>query len=434
MQQPAARLGRLADNSAARLDVDDRYTIVRRVGAGAFGVVLAAIDGRSGEKVAIKKISNAFEDAVSIKKALREIKLMQSFGGHHENILGLRDIMISPTFDALFLVMDFMDSDLHYIIHSRQDLSDGHVRWFTYQIFRGLKAIHSANAIHRDIKPSNLLVNKNCDLRICDFGLARGMVAAEPQSGAAPQQHLTEYVVTRWYRAPELIAQSGKYGAAVDIWSSGCILGELLGRKALLMGKDYLHQMCAHRRPPHACCTDACYTWGVARLSDDPCDTHGPDTCGADPCGAPATLCRRRLIVELLGTPSPSDLDSLHNPMAADYILQCHVPDRPTPLFAAQFPHVPPAALSLLEQLLQFDQARRLCAADALNHPYLVELHQLNHAPDAPPIEADAFEAPHHGEDELKKMIWAELTKFRPEMGPVPPCFAGGSPARVMDL
>jgi len=384
MQQPAARLGRLADNSAARLDVDDRYTIVRRVGAGAFGVVLAAIDGRSGEKVAIKKISNAFEDAVSIKKALREIKLMQSFGGHHENILGLRDIMISPTFDALFLVMDFMDSDLHYIIHSRQDLSDGHVRWFTYQIFRGLKAIHSANAIHRDIKPSNLLVNKNCDLRICDFGLARGMVAAEPQSGAAPQQHLTEYVVTRWYRAPELIAQSGKYGAAVDIWSSGCILGELLGRKALLMGKDYLHQM--------------------------------------------------RLIVELLGTPSPSDLDSLHNPMAADYILQCHVPDRPTPLFAAQFPHVPPAALSLLEQLLQFDQARRLCAADALNHPYLVELHQLNHAPDAPPIEADAFEAPHHGEDELKKMIWAELTKFRPEMGPVPPCFAGGSPARVMDL
>lgn len=128
-----------------------------------------------------------------------------------------------------------METDLHRVIYSRQDLSDDHIQYFVYQILRGLLYMHSANVIHRDIKPSNLLLvilsiikNKSCDLQICDLGLARGYVEEEEEK--------TEYVVTRWYRAPEVILNASEYSKAVDIWSVGCIMAELLGRQPLFPG------------------------------------------------------------------------------------------------------------------------------------------------------------------------------------------------------
>lgn len=102
------------------------------------------------------------------------------------------------------------------------------------QILRGLKYVHSANVLHRDLKPSNLLLNASCDLKICDFGLART---------AAEKSTMTEYVVTRWYRAPELLLSCEQYTAAIDVWSVGCIMAELLGRRPLLPGKDYVDQL-----------------------------------------------------------------------------------------------------------------------------------------------------------------------------------------------
>lgn len=108
------------------------------------------------------------------------------------------------------------------------------LQYFLYQILRGLKFIHSANVIHRDLKPSNLLLNANCDLKICDFGLARP---------TAENEFMTEYVVTRWYRAPELLLNSSDYTAAIDVWSVGCIYMELMTRKPLFPGKDHVHQM-----------------------------------------------------------------------------------------------------------------------------------------------------------------------------------------------
>ena len=103
----------------------------------------------------------------------------------------------------------------------------------TYQLLCGLKYLHSAHILHRDLKPSNILVNANCDLRICDFGLSRG---ADPSS---LDQGLTEYVVTRWYRAPELLL-TAPYSSEVDVWSTGCIVAEMLGRKPLFPGHDYV--------------------------------------------------------------------------------------------------------------------------------------------------------------------------------------------------
>ena len=101
-------------------------------------------------------------------------------------------------------------------------------------MLRALKYIHSANVLHRDLKPSNLLVNANCDLKICDFGLART---------TSENDFMTEYVVTRWYRAPELLLNAADYTASIDIWSVGCIYMELLNRKPLLPGRDYVHQL-----------------------------------------------------------------------------------------------------------------------------------------------------------------------------------------------
>ena len=188
--------------------------------------------------MAIKKISNAFEDAIDCKRMLREMRLLQHF--KHENVLCLKDIMMPnggriQDWKDVYLVTELLDTDLHYIIHSKQSLSDDHIQYFVYQILRGLKAVHSAKVLHRDLKPGNLLVNKNCDLKICDFGLARGV-----DSGS---QALTEYVVTRWYRAPELLVENETYGPEIDIWSVGCILAEFLGRKAIFPGRDYLQQL-----------------------------------------------------------------------------------------------------------------------------------------------------------------------------------------------
>ena len=137
-----------------------------------------------------------------------------------------------------------METDLHRVIYSRQDLTADHIQYFVYQILRGLLFMHSANVIHRDIKPSNLLLvyfyflkfqNKACDLQICDLGLARGYVEEEEEK--------TEYVVTRWYRAPQVILNASEYSKAVDIWSVGCIMAELFGRQPLFPGEDFLDQV-----------------------------------------------------------------------------------------------------------------------------------------------------------------------------------------------
>lgn len=99
----------------------------------------------------------------------------------------------------------------------------------------GVACMHSANVIHRDLKPANLLLNKDCELKICDLGLARGFVDEEEEK--------TEYVVTRWYRAPEVILNASEYTKAIDIWSIGCIIAELLGRTPLFPGEDFLDQV-----------------------------------------------------------------------------------------------------------------------------------------------------------------------------------------------
>jgi mitogen-activated protein kinase 1/3 len=154
---------------------------------------------------------------------------------------------------------------MHRVIRT-QDLSDDHAQYFIYQTLRALKALHSADVIHRDLKPSNLLLNANCDLKVCDFGLARSVRTAEPSG--TETGFMTEYVATRWYRAPEIMLTFKQYTKvcdsffplisisspwlplppllshqAIDVWSVGCILAEMLSGKPLFPGRDYHHQL-----------------------------------------------------------------------------------------------------------------------------------------------------------------------------------------------
>jgi len=226
--------------------VDSKYNFTRVVGSGAYGVVISAHDTHLNTRVAIKKVTKAFQVEADAKRILREIKLLKHL--KHENIVGIVDMIPPMTcyvddFHDVYIVNELMETDLHRIIHSEQTLSIDHVKYFVYQILRALKYIHSANVLHRDLKPSNLLVNSNCLLKVCDFGLARGVLGEDQMEDKSKRLLLTEYVVTRWWRAPEVLLACHEYDKPVDVWSVGCILAELIARKHYLPGNNSIDQV-----------------------------------------------------------------------------------------------------------------------------------------------------------------------------------------------
>ncbi|MFS7964833.1 putative mitogen-activated protein kinase CMGC-MAPK family [Helianthus anomalus] len=325
------------------------------VGRGAYGIVCSMLNSETNEMVAMKKIMNAFDNYMDAKRTLREIKLMRHLD--HENVIAIRDVVPPPVrreFSDVYIATELMDTDLHQIIRSNQTLSEEHCQYFLYQLLRGLKYIHSAKVIHRDLKPSNLLLNANCDLKICDFGLAR------PN---ADNDFMTEYVVTRWYRAPELLLNSSDYSAAIDVWSVGCIYMELMNRKPLFPGKDHVHQM--------------------------------------------------RLLTELLGTPSESDLGFIKNEDAIRFIGQ--LPRHPRKSLPDTFPHVHPLAIDLVEKMLTFDPAKRITVEEALAHPYLERLHDVEDEPICPNPFSFDFEQQVLGEEQIKDLIYQEALAHNPE-------------------
>eukprot|EP00824_Muranothrix_gubernata_P011522 TRINITY_DN24975_c0_g1_i1.p1 TRINITY_DN24975_c0_g1~~TRINITY_DN24975_c0_g1_i1.p1 ORF type:complete len:389 (+),score=81.33 TRINITY_DN24975_c0_g1_i1:90-1256(+) len=346
-----------------RFDVDTRYTLIKPIGHGAYGVVCSAKDNERGEKVAIKKITKAFEHLTDTKRTLREIRLLTHF--QHENIIAIRDILKPQSyedFEDVYIVSELMDTDLHQIITSPQPLTDDHCQYFLYQILRGLKYIHSANVLHRDLKPSNLLLNGNCDLKICDFGLAR-IIAASQETSSQNSFVMTEYVATRWYRAPEIMLSFRDYDTAIDVWSVGCIFAELLGRKPLFPGRDYIHQL--------------------------------------------------NLITNIIGTPSEEDITFIENDKARRYILS--LPHKAKVPFQQLYPNANPHAIDLLEKMLLFDPSRRITVTGALEHPYLTALHDPTDEPIATELFNFEFENEKLTKDLLRRLIHDEMCKFHPD-------------------
>lgn len=184
--------------------------------------------------MAVKKIAGAFDDLIDGKRVLREVRILRQLD--HENIIRITDLFPPHVadFEDVYIATELMESDLGKVIVSKQKLEEAHHQVFVYQILRGAAYLHGLHIAHRDLKPENILVNRVCDVRICDFNLARVM----HQKDHGPCLNLTDVVVTRWYRAPEVSLTESKYTDAIDVWSIGLILCEVISRKPLAAGKD----------------------------------------------------------------------------------------------------------------------------------------------------------------------------------------------------
>jgi mitogen-activated protein kinase 1/3 len=340
-------------------ETQGRYQFVKVLGRGAYGLVVSAVEKATSHPVAIKRVERVFQSSLDAKRILREVRLHSRL--KHENIANFLDVMTAADpdrFEVVVVVMDLMDTDLHQILSSSQPLLVEHHRYFVYQLLRGLKYIHSANVLHRDLKPGNLLLNANCDLKICDFGLAR---IAEP---AGPDDCLTEYVATRWYRAPEVLLNYETYGPAMDVWSAGCILAELMLRRPLFPGTSTMNQLA--------------------------------------------------LITEVLGSPSAEDLRACASPKALAFMAS--LPARARPPADALFPGADPAAVDLAARMLTWDPDARIGVEEALEHPFLAQMHDPFDEPVAYPIPEFEFERSDVSLDELRALIWQEVLKYHPEL------------------
>ncbi|KAF8609589.1 mitogen-activated protein kinase [Ceratobasidium sp. AG-I] len=350
-----------------RFNVGTQYQVLDVVGEGAYGIVCSALHRPTGRKVAIKKIA-PFDHSMFCLRTLRELKLLKflSEAGVSENIISILDIIKPPSLEAfkeVYLIQELMETDMHRVIRT-QDLSDDHAQYFIYQTLRALKALHSADVIHRDLKPSNLLLNANCDLKVCDFGLARSVKTAEPSG--TETGFMTEYVATRWYRAPEIMLTFKQYTKAIDVWSVGCILAEMLSGKPLFPGRDYHHQL--------------------------------------------------TLILDVLGTPTLDEFYAITTRRSRDYIRA--LPFRKRRPFAQLFPNASALAVDFLTKTLTFDPKKRINVEDALCHPYLEAYHDPDDEPVAPPLDPDFFEFDLHKDDisreQLKQLLYDEIMTFTP--------------------
>ncbi|XP_005042293.1 PREDICTED: mitogen-activated protein kinase 15 [Ficedula albicollis] len=297
-----------------------KYEIKRRLGKGAYGIVWKAIDRKTGETVAVKKIFDAFRNRTDAQRTFREIMFLQEFG-EHPNIIKLLDVIQAENDKDIYLIFESMETDLHAVIKKGNLLKDIHKRYILYQLLKATKFIHSGNVIHRDQKPSNVLLDGQCCVKLCDFGLARSLCQLGEEQ---PSPALTEYVATRWYRAPEILLASRSYTKGVDMWSIGCILGEMLLGKPLFPGTSTMNQI--------------------------------------------------EQILRVIPAPSPEDILALQSEYKASVIN--HMSSRQRVAFEEIFPSSTPLpALDLLKKLLVFNPDKRLTAEEALQHPYVSRFH-----------------------------------------------------------
>ncbi|XP_052684401.1 extracellular signal-regulated kinase 2-like isoform X3 [Crassostrea angulata] len=301
--------------------ITKKYEIKKRLGKGAYGIVWKAVDRRTGEVVAVKKIFDAFRNQTDAQRTFREIMFLQEFGDHN-NIIKLHNVIKAENDKDIYLVFEFMETDLHNVIKRGSILKDVHKRYIMYQLFKATKYLHSGNVIHRDQKPSNILLDSECVVKVCDFGLARSLtqIGVDAETG---DPNLTEYVATRWYRAPEILLASHRYTKGVDMWSLGCILGEMLGGKPLFPGSSTLNQI--------------------------------------------------EKIMSTIPLPSKEDIDSIKSAYGASILEKATLKSKKS--IEELLPDAPKDGIDLLKKLLLFNPDKRITADEALRHPYISRFH-----------------------------------------------------------
>lgn len=297
-----------------------RFHLHKKIGKGAYGVVFQATDKKTKEMIALKKLYDAFRCEVDAQRTFREVMLLQELNGH-ENIIRLLNVIKAENNMDLYLIFEYMETDLYNVIKANL-LQDVHKRFIIYQMLKAIKFIHSADIIHRDLKPSNIFINSDCQIKIGDFGLARTLSG----SGKSSAPIVTDYVATRWYRAPEMLLGSKCYSKAIDMWSVGCILVELMYGHALFPGQSTKDQI--------------------------------------------------MLVLQVTGLP---DKDS-YNIIKEKYKLDAeyyHLPDNiKKRSLRAYMPNAEKDCYDLVTKLLSFDPDKRLTVEEALEHPYVAMFHK----------------------------------------------------------
>eukprot|EP00435_Cladocopium_sp_Y103_P041679 s143_g11.t1 len=314
----SARSVLAVDSSSFQLP--SRYQFQKLLGSGSYGVVASFRDATEGRDVAVKRVRRVFDNFLMLRRTLREIKLMRHF--RHPNLLQLHDVLLVEAGGELYISMELMDCDLDRLVRGRGvALEESQCRDFCSKVFLGLLHLHCGHVIHRDLKPANIFIRlKTKEVKIGDLGLSRG-IAVDGETGEAIhplEEQLTEYVVTRWYRAPEVLLARSKYGPKVDVWSVGCILYEMWTAKALFPGKNSLDQLTK--------------------------------------------------VMGIMGLPSEQDqwwVPEESKPM----LLRCS--QRPAKGLSRMQGIPVGHGADLLAQLLAFDPSRRLSVEAALQHPYL---------------------------------------------------------------
>lgn len=208
--------------------MSDRYTKERKVGEGTYAVVYLGKQISTNKNVAIKEIkTGGFKDGLDMS-AIREVKYLQEMS--HENVIDLVDVY-ADSGKNLNLVLEFLPSDLEVIINDKSlMIVPADIKSWLLMTLRGIYHCHRNGIMHRDLKPNNLLISPTGQLKLADFGLARAF--------GGPNEKFTSNVVTRWYRAPELLFGARHYAGGVDIWAAGVIFAELMLRTPYLPGKD----------------------------------------------------------------------------------------------------------------------------------------------------------------------------------------------------
>lgn len=419
-------------------NVGPDYQLIKIIGTGSYGSVAEARHLPTGDKVAIKHLTHIFDDVVDCKRLLREVCILRYL--NHPNVVKLREILLPPEisyFNELFVVMEHAQSDIRKLLKSAAHLEADHLQLIIYNILCGMKYIHSANVLHRDLKPANILINDDCEVKICDFGLARSLpeIQRQPveevkltqgrqkndslnalerqskQERTSPKaeavrgkltrdkpfgqlkKELTGHVVTRWYRAPELILLEREYTKAIDVWSVGCIIAELCGmqrenaptytdRRPLFPGSS-----CFPLSPDHE--TKMLKAGSLSSSTD-----------------------QLSVIFEVIGTPSEEDLQQITNDRAILYLKSFEFRLRVN--LHQIYPGSPSMIIDLMNAMLHFIPSKRISFEQALQYPYFDEVRVPEKEVDALiPANFEFEDIEDITGEQLRQFFVAEILKYR---------------------
>jgi len=398
-----------------------KYQLVKIIGTGSYGSVCQGKDSENNRSIAVKRLKDMFGDLEDCRRLLREIAILDRL--KHQNIVEIYNIVCpSPfaTFTEIYIVMELCDTDLKKLVKTNVNLSMKHINTLLVSLLTGLKYLHSAGIYHRDLKPANCFANQDCTVKIGDFGLARAVAVVEEAAPELPdspraeegaedrvpagsrlvpateklKRHLTTHVVTRWYRAPEIILLQKNYTDSIDIWSTGCIYGELL---QMLPASKF-----SDRGPIFPGST--CFPLSPDRKHKHDYKFH---TRGKQD--------QLNTIFDAIGTPDDEAIERLEKEDAKKY-LKLFEPRAGEGIASKFSDDLDPAAVDLLEKMLRFNPAKRITVAEALELEFLADCRDITKEllAESPVVLDFDTEGKELSEQELRIQFEKEISKYPP--------------------